>query len=203
MSGFLVAPPKQARVSKETRKDYAEQPNRASYSGPLVPGPGFSKAGKELDHSITVSRNTNLSTLSSLVASRTALAGDDKQKSGPLVSESAIQASRFSGPIREMDPMRKQDCRSHMRTNIDSRSREDGNASTKEPALVSSHGNLSLSFASNLPWRYVVMVSFGDLESNSVLALTCHKVIITRGCCGGNCILVSVFFSIMFVATSH
>lgn len=140
MSGFLVAPPKQARVSKETRKDYTEQPNRASYSGPLVPGPGFSKGGKELDH---FSRNTNLSTLSSLVASRTALAGD-KQKSGPLVSESANQASRFSGPLREMEPVRKQDRKSHVRTNIDSRSREDGNASTEEPALVSSHSNLSV-----------------------------------------------------------
>lgn len=134
VSGFLVAPPKQARVSKETRKDYTEQPNRASYSGPLVPGPGFSKGGKDLDHPITVSRNTNLSTLSSLVASRTVLAGD-KQKSSPLVSESANQASRFSGPLREMEPVRKQDRRSHVRTNIDSRSREDGNSSTEEPAL--------------------------------------------------------------------
>lgn len=134
VSGFLVAPPKQARVSKETRKDYAEQPNRASYSGPLVPGPGFSKGGKDLDHPITVSRNTNLSTLSSLVASRTVLAGD-KQKSSPLVSESVNQASRFSGPLREMEPVRKQDRRSHVRTNIDSRSREDGNASSEEPAL--------------------------------------------------------------------
>ncbi|KAL3714989.1 hypothetical protein ACJRO7_006833 [Eucalyptus globulus] len=132
VSGFLVAPAKQARVSKETRKDYAEQPDRASFSGPLVPGPGFSKAGKELGHSITVSRNTNLSTLSSLVTSRT---GDNKQKSGPLVSESANQASRYSGPIREMEPVRKQDRRSHVRTNIDYRSREDGNSSTKEPAL--------------------------------------------------------------------
>ncbi|XP_030549395.1 probable serine/threonine-protein kinase At1g54610 isoform X2 [Rhodamnia argentea] len=142
VSGFLVAPPKQARVSNETRKDYAEQPNRTSYSGPLFPGLGFSKAEKELDHSITVSRNTNLSTLSSLVASRTALAGD-KQKSGPLVSESASQARRFSGPLREMEPVRKQDRRSHVRTNIDSRLREDGNANTKEPALYGrgSEGN--------------------------------------------------------------
>lgn len=137
ISGFLVGPPKEPRGSREPRKDHSDyHQNRASYSGPLVPGYGLGKAPKELDHSSTISTRSNLSTVSSLVASRN---GDGNQEnSGPSVSNAVNKFSRFSGPIHGMEPlMRRQDSKYHSRRNADICPIEDGKIRAKGSTLVS------------------------------------------------------------------
>ncbi|XP_031381590.1 probable serine/threonine-protein kinase At1g54610 [Punica granatum] len=137
ISGFLVGPPKEPRGSREPRKDQGEHcQNRASYSGPLVPGYGLGKVPKDLDHSNTISSRSNLSTLSGLVASRT---GDcNQEKSGPSMPDSMNKVGRFSGPINGMEPIvRRQDSKYQSRRNADARSTEEGKASIKESTMRS------------------------------------------------------------------
>lgn len=135
VSGFMVGPLKELRGSREPRKDQGEHyPNRASYSGPLAPGYGLSKVPKELDHSSTLSTDSNISTLSSLVACRT---GDGNQeKSGPLVPSSMNKVNRLSGSINSMEALvRRQDSKYYSRRNDDIPLIE-GKISSKESAVV-------------------------------------------------------------------
>ncbi|THG04240.1 hypothetical protein TEA_026570 [Camellia sinensis var. sinensis] len=75
--GFSVDPPRQTQAAKELGNDLMDHnPRRASHSGPLVPGVGWTKtgnSGKKYDDISIRSTRADLSTLSGLVASRTLL----------------------------------------------------------------------------------------------------------------------------------
>lgn len=132
VSGFLVGPTKEHRGSRESKKDSTDQPkNRAaSFSGPLVPGSAFRKGPKDLDHS----SRSNLSNPSSLAASRTVLARDNQER--PDTLDSRTKVGRFSGPINGMEPIRRQDSRYQVRSNGDSRLRDDARVSSNESNQV-------------------------------------------------------------------
>ncbi|KAI4319784.1 hypothetical protein MLD38_033344 [Melastoma candidum] len=144
VSGFLVAPPKQPRTSKEQRKDSSnEHHGRPSHSGPLVPGFAYAKPAKPLDHSNAASKNGNIPSISGFVAGRTSLARDNRGKSGHLFPEATNHAGRFSGPIREPEPSRKQDQRAYTSMRFSSHAADDGTTSRKEhdPYVLKSGGN--------------------------------------------------------------
>lgn len=141
VSGFLVGPTKEHRGSRESRKDSTDQANtRVSFSGPLAPGPVNRKGSKDLDHS---SSRSNLSNLSSLVASRTVLGRDNQERSD--TSDSRTKVGRFSGPINGMEPVRRQDnSRYQVRRNGDARPRDDGRVGTKDSNQVISFYQLNI-----------------------------------------------------------
>lgn len=113
-----------------------EQPaNRASYSGPLVPGVGWTKPSKKHEAMPVVPR-TNLSSLSGLVASRTLTTEDSRDKFFPPHQVAADQARRVSETFDEWGSSRKQDIK-HQNQGM-TNSRQMGNllGSTKESIVV-------------------------------------------------------------------
>ncbi|XP_027345077.1 probable serine/threonine-protein kinase At1g54610 [Abrus precatorius] len=77
VSGVLVFPPKHSQDVKEMETNYSGHLyKRPSHSGPLVPGSGWAKSGKDVDDGPPVPNRGNLSKLSGLVASRTLLSED-------------------------------------------------------------------------------------------------------------------------------
>lgn len=119
-------------------------PNRASYSGPLAPGPGWSKPGNKHDDISIGSARPNLSTLSGLVASRTSLSEKCQDIVGPAHSDAINQVGRFSDSQEELGPTRKQDRKHHTQIMAGSRHTASGRASTKEPFPVSYIEKLTL-----------------------------------------------------------
>lgn len=139
VSGFLIDPTKQSRDVKDTRKDSGDDLNRkASLSGPLVPGPGRTRARRECNDPLMVSTRTNLSKLSGLVAARTASSEDQQEKAGPSQPlETTNNGGRFLGLSNEADSTRKQDRMHHSLRVANSRQVDDGKTCTKEANLVS------------------------------------------------------------------
>ncbi|KAL8126779.1 hypothetical protein AgCh_013897 [Apium graveolens] len=107
-SDFPIGPPRLSQALKEVRKEQMEQPpNRVSYSGPLVPGVGWTKAAKKYDEISVVSTRTNLSSLSGLVASRTS--EDSRDKYFPSNQIAGDQAGRVSESFDKLGSSRNQD----------------------------------------------------------------------------------------------
>lgn len=137
-SGFLIDLPRQTQAPKEMSKDQMEHPpNRASYSGPLVPGVGWTKAGKKYDDISMVSTRTNLSSISGLVASRTLLTEESRDKFAPSHTEATDRVGRFSGSFDELGSSRKQDRKHQTQGIAGSRQMDNLRASTKESVVVS------------------------------------------------------------------
>ncbi|KAK1388883.1 putative serine/threonine-protein kinase [Heracleum sosnowskyi] len=135
-SGFPIDPPRATHALKEVRKEQMEQPaNRASYSGPLVPGVGWTKAAKKHEAMPVVLPRTNLSSLSGLVASRTLTSEDSRDKFFPPHQVAADQARRVSETFDEWGSSRKQDIK-HQNQGVTG-SRQMGNVlgSTKESIM--------------------------------------------------------------------
>lgn len=137
-SGFPIGPPRATQASKEGRKEQIEQPpNRASYSGPLVPGVGWTKAAKKNEAMPVVLPRTNLSSLSGLVASRTLTSEDSRDKFFPPHQAAADQARRVSETFDEWGSARKQDIKHQTQGTTGSRQMGNLLGSTKESILVS------------------------------------------------------------------
>lgn len=109
---------------------------RFSHSGPLAPGFGWAKSGKKYDHDISVGSNrADLSKFSTLVASRSVVAGDARDRSVASQLESGRQVEM---PVRLLDEHpRKQDWKRQMQNHAGSRQFDSGRASIKEQNLVS------------------------------------------------------------------
>lgn len=141
-SGFRIEPPRPSQPSKETSKDVLEQhpPMRESFSGPLIPGPGWTKAGKKYDDISIISSRADLSTLSGLVASRTLLSEDHRDKLAPSQLKAINQVGRLSESSQEFGHSRKHDRKDpHAQAMAISRRIENERASTKEQS-VNGHG---------------------------------------------------------------
>lgn len=111
-------------------------PRRASHSGPLVPGVGWTKtgnSGKKYDDISIRSTRADLSTLSGLVASRTLLSEEYRDKRGPSQPEPTKQVAGSSESSELSGPMRKNGQNTPSITG--SRQAEKGRSSTKEPVL--------------------------------------------------------------------
>ncbi|KAF7141514.1 hypothetical protein RHSIM_Rhsim06G0141500 [Rhododendron simsii] len=138
-TGFHIGPQRQtqpAKDAKEADKDLADQnPRRAPNSGPLVSGSGWKKAGKKYDDIVFRSSRANLSTLSGLVASRTLLSEECRDKLFPSQVESENQLGMSSVSYEVSGPMRKND-----RIFVGSQRVEKTRASVKE-AVLNGHGS--------------------------------------------------------------
>lgn len=120
-----------------------QPPNRVSYSGPLVPGVGWSKAAKKYDDISVVSTRTNLSSLSGLVASRTLTSEDARDKYFPSNQIVADQAGRVSESFDKLGSSRNQDMKLQNQGITSSHQIENLRGSTKESILVSFMTKLS------------------------------------------------------------
>lgn len=144
-SGFPIDPPKPTQALKEVIKDQMEHPpSRASYSGPLVPGVRWTNTGKKYDDISIVSARTNLSSLSGLVASRTSLTEESRDKFAPSHPEATDQVSRLPGSFDELGNSGKQDRKHQTRGITGSRHMDNLSASTNESVLVSFMTKLKL-----------------------------------------------------------
>ena len=142
-SGFPIDPPRQSQALKEVRREQMEQPpNRASYSGPLVPGVGWTKAARKYDEVSVVSTRTNLSTLSGLVASRTLTSEDARDKYFPS-HQVADQAGRVSESFDKLGSSRNQDMKVQTQGITSTHQMENLRGSTKESVMVSFMTKLS------------------------------------------------------------
>lgn len=143
-SGFPIDPPRPSQALKEVRKEQMQQPpNRVSYSGPLVPGVGWTKAAKKYDDVSVVSTRTNLSSLSGLVASRTLTSEDARDKYSLSHLVAADQAGRVSESLDKLESSRIQDMKLQTQGITSSRQMENSRGSTKESILVSFMTKLS------------------------------------------------------------
>lgn len=135
-TGFPIGPQRQTQAAKEAKeadKDLADQnPRRAPNSGPLVSGSGWKKAEKKYDDIVFRSSRANLSTISGLVASRTLLSEECRDKLFPSQLESENQLGMSSVSYEVSGPMRKND-----RIFVGSQRLEKTRASVKEAVLVS------------------------------------------------------------------
>lgn len=113
-----------------------QPPNRASYSGPLVPGVGWTKAAKKHEAMPVVLPRTTLSSLSGLVASRTLTSEDSRDRYFPPHQVAADQERRASGTFDEWGSSRKQDIKHQTQGITGSRLMGNLLGSTKESILV-------------------------------------------------------------------
>ncbi|XVF66825.1 hypothetical protein PTKIN_Ptkin10aG0068800 [Pterospermum kingtungense] len=133
-SGFLVDHPKQTPAAKEETKDFLYNRKKISHSGPLVHGSVFGKSGREHDDLPMISSRANLSKLSGLVATRTLVSEDYRDKSGPLTLEAVNQAARSQKSFNELEPAGKQDVRHRIPKTAESL-QTGGRACIKESSL--------------------------------------------------------------------
>ncbi|KAM3301840.1 putative serine/threonine-protein kinase [Capsicum chacoense] len=141
-SGFPIDQHRPSQLRKEKDGDHLENHSeRYSHSGPLAPGFGWAKSGKKYDHDISVGSNrADLSKFSTLVASRSVVAGDARDRFVASQLESGCQVER---PVRLLDEhLRKQDWKRQMQNPAGSRQFDSGRASIKESNLHGhSHGH--------------------------------------------------------------
>ncbi|THG04111.1 hypothetical protein TEA_025433 [Camellia sinensis var. sinensis] len=144
-SGFPIDPPRHSQAAKEVvgkdRMDHNTK--RVSHSGPLAPGVGWTKAGKKYDDMNVISTRADLSTLSGLVASRTSLSNDSRDKLGPSQPKATDQVAKSSESHEVSGSARRTYRKQHTHSITGSHQLEKGRA--KEPVLVSSLTKLSIS----------------------------------------------------------
>nr|QYW07107.1 cyclin-dependent kinase like 8 [Dimocarpus longan] len=128
-SALVIDPPRQSQAVKEVSRDFLEhQRKKVSHSGPLVHQPTWAKLGKGHDHHSVVSTRANLSTLSGLVASRTVLPDDCREKSGPSQPGAAKPVGRSQASYSEFPSAGKQDGRCSIHKTADSPQGGEGKA---------------------------------------------------------------------------
>ncbi|GMP54583.1 hypothetical protein CsSME_00019709 [Camellia sinensis var. sinensis] len=137
-SGFPIDPPRHSQAAKEVvgkdRMDHNTK--RVSHSGPLAPGVGWTKAGKKYDDMNVISTRADLSTLSGLVASRTSLSDDSRDKLGPSQPKATDQVAKSSESHEVSGSARRTYRKQHTHSITGSHQLEKGRA--KEPVL---HGH--------------------------------------------------------------
>ncbi|XP_021900941.1 probable serine/threonine-protein kinase At1g09600 [Carica papaya] len=133
-SGFLIHPTEQN--VKDVNKDFAEHhQKKLSQSGPLGHGGGWAKSGKKEDDPRIASSRTNLSTLSTLVATRTFSSEDQQERIGH--SQAAIhKTGRYGGSFNESESITKLDRKHNVQRIADSPPTRGGRTSIKEPNMV-------------------------------------------------------------------
>lgn len=133
--GFPIDQHKPLQPSEEKGGNHLENHSeRISHSGPLAPGFGWAKSGKKYDHDISVGSNrADLSKFSTLVASRSVITGDARDRFVASQLESVRQVER---PVHLLDEHpRKQDWKCQMQNHASSRQLDNGRASIKEQHL--------------------------------------------------------------------
>ncbi|KAL7219247.1 hypothetical protein ACSBR2_012349 [Camellia fascicularis] len=137
-SGFPIDPPRHSQAAKEmVGKDRMDHnTKRVSHSGPLAPGVGWTKAGKKYDDMNVISTRADLSTLSGLVASRTSLSDDSRDKLGPSQPKATDQVAKSSESHEVSGSARRTYRKQHTHSITGSHQLEKGRA--KEPVL---HGH--------------------------------------------------------------
>lgn len=110
MSGILVFPHKQSENVKEMGNNFSGHLcKRPSHSGPLVPGSGWARGGKEVDDGPPVSNRVNLSKLSGLVASRTQVSEDQEKKPVHLHHRKPVEVRKSTELTNGSESRRRQD----------------------------------------------------------------------------------------------
>lgn len=137
VSGFLIDPSKQAQAIKVGRRDFLDQHKKVSYSGPLVRGAGWTKAGKDLDNPQVVQARTSLSTMSGLVATRTSLPEGHQEKPCTSQPEVVKPVGRFQGSLNGLESNTKQDQNGQTQKMANHSPQAGGGKSSREPYLVS------------------------------------------------------------------
>ncbi|XP_057973042.1 probable serine/threonine-protein kinase At1g54610 [Malania oleifera] len=137
-SGFPIDPPRQSQAVEELSADrHGHHHKRASHSGPLVHRAAWAKSGKNLDDVSKISSGADMSTMSGLVAGRSLLSEDRREKSGPSQPEVPKLIGRFSGSFKEAsESTAQQDQRHHGQGFVGSQQKEDGRTSNKDPVLL-------------------------------------------------------------------
>ncbi|XP_019193933.1 PREDICTED: probable serine/threonine-protein kinase At1g54610 [Ipomoea nil] len=104
-SGFPIDPPQAVR---ETCKDHPEPlSERFSHSGPLAPGMQWANSGKKYDDISIGSIRANLSKLTGLVASRSALPGDSGVSRMDSANEIEVPVELLEAAVRNQDEKHK------------------------------------------------------------------------------------------------
>lgn len=155
-----------------------QPPNRVSYSGPLVPGVGWTKAAKKYDDVSVVSTRTNLSSLSGLVASRTLTSEDARDKYFRSNQIAADQAGRVSESFDKLGSSRNQDMKLQTQGITSSHQIENLRGSTKESSLVSFMTKLSNFVVMKILNNHWMMLNF--LEVINTYFLSCFIEIFFR-----------------------
>lgn len=135
-SGFPIDPARPPQGVRETCKDHPEPlSERYSHSGPLAPGMQWANSGKKYDDISIGSIRANLSKLTGLVASRSALPGDSQDRLGVSRMDSA---NEMEVPVELLEAaVRNQDQKHYVQNFAGSRHIESRKRSAKEPAPVS------------------------------------------------------------------
>ncbi|KAK9285135.1 hypothetical protein L1049_024320 [Liquidambar formosana] len=149
-SGFPLDPPRYTQALNGVSKDFLEQRNRVSHSGPLVQGAAWAKSRKKPDDPSMAAARADLSTLSGLVATRTLLSDDRREKPGPSQPEATNQVGRRSGPLNDWESSRRQDRKHHTQRIVGVRPMDDGKAYSKEP-IMQAQGSTGKKYAFSGP----------------------------------------------------
>ncbi|XP_031104999.1 probable serine/threonine-protein kinase At1g54610 isoform X2 [Ipomoea triloba] len=132
-SGFPIDAPRPPQAVRETCKDHPEPlSERYSHSGPLAPAMQWANSGKKYDDISIGSIRANLSKLTGLVASRSALPGDSQDRLGVSRMDSA---NEIEVPVALLEAaVRNQDQKHYVQNFAGSRHIESRKPSAKEPA---------------------------------------------------------------------
>ncbi|KAK7313020.1 hypothetical protein VNO77_37350 [Canavalia gladiata] len=136
-SGFPIDPPRPSQAVEVSMEPQVPLHKRASHSGPLAHRTAWAKAGKNQDDAPKISVGGDLSTISSLVASRNMMSDDRRERSGSSQAEPSKLISRFPGSFKDVSESSiQQDQRNHAHGLVSASQKEEGRGSNKDPALV-------------------------------------------------------------------
>lgn len=129
-SGFPIEPPRPSQAIESSADPMGNHSKRASHSGPLAQRAAWAKAGKNLDSSVKVSTDAELSSLSGIVAARRSLLTEDRrERSSSSQPDASKLIARFPGSFKEASELSSQPEQKH-------RNKEDGRISSKDPVLL-------------------------------------------------------------------
>lgn len=138
-SGFPIDPPRPSQAVEVGIEPQVPQHKRASHSGPLAHRTAWGKAGKNQDDAPKISVGGDLSTISGLVAARSMLSDDRRERSGSSQMEASKLMNRFPGSFKDISELLiKQDQRHHVPGQVGTSQKEEGRSSNKDLVLVSS-----------------------------------------------------------------
>ncbi|XP_027354446.1 probable serine/threonine-protein kinase At1g54610 isoform X3 [Abrus precatorius] len=136
-SGFPIDPPRQSQAVEVGIENQVQQHKRSSHSGPLAHRTAWAKAGKNQDDAPKISVGGDLSTFSGLVATKSMLADDRRERAGSSQMEASKLIGRFPGSFKDVsESSMQQDQRHHVQGVVGASQKEEGRGSNKDPVLV-------------------------------------------------------------------
>ncbi|XP_028193650.1 probable serine/threonine-protein kinase At1g54610 isoform X2 [Glycine soja] len=136
-SGFPIDPPRSSQAVEVGIETQVPQHKRASHSGPLAHRTAWAKSGKNQDDAPKISVGGDLSTISGLVAARSMLSDDRRERSGSSQTEASKLTNRFPGSFKDFSESSiKQDQRHHVQGQVGTSQKEEGRSSNKDLVLV-------------------------------------------------------------------